>query len=180
MTKCNGMAALELGCGSGGNLRALADWGFAFIGIDGSTDAIALAKDVMAEHFSMGVAREMIGIHHRVLPEIGISPEIGFDLVIDILTLQHLSVKDRRLVYDEVFRLLKPGGRFFTQQWAYGDHKDIFPQHPELAFYDWLSIETDLEKSDFLIESSDVVKHSYQRRSKWATYSLVSARKPKE
>lgn len=178
MTRCVGMTAMEIGCGAGGNLRALADWGFAFVGIDASVEAIKLAERLMVEHFVDEDAVKNIGLHVGDALNIGMRPEASFDLIVDVLCLQHMSVADRHQFYNEAFGRLNAGGRLFTQQWQRGDQPLVFPDHPELIDQDRGMLEADLAKVGFRIESSESMYSTYGHGTTMASWSVVVGRKP--
>ena len=177
MTRCVGMTAMEIGCGAGGNLRALADWGFAFVGVDASAEAIKLAERLMVEHFMDEDAAKNIGLRVGDALDLGMQPEASFDLIVDVLCLQHLPVADRHQFYHQAFRKLNHGGRLFTQQWQGGDRSSVFPDHPELIEQDRMMLDADLAKVGFRVESSESVYSTYGNGTTMASWSVVVGRK---
>lgn len=90
---------LDLACGTGINLRRLADAGWAVVGVDLSADQLRLARQRAPE----GV--ELIQADATYLP----FEDASFDAV--ACSLLHTDVEDFALVCREAARVLKPGGR---------------------------------------------------------------------
>jgi len=102
-----GERVLEIGCGTGADLLQFAKHG-----------AVATGIDVTPEHLKL--ARERVGGRAQVLyaDATQIPLETGsFDYVYSHGVLHHI---DRpHLVVEEIFRLLRPGGRFNIHVYAY-------------------------------------------------------------
>ena len=96
---------LDVGCGSGHNLRLMEDLGFACWGIDISRVAIDRLKKMSAtpENFVAGSATR--------LPW----SDASFDVVTDIGCLHCLYERERDPYVDEVCRVLAPGGRYLCR-----------------------------------------------------------------
>jgi 2-polyprenyl-6-hydroxyphenyl methylase/3-demethylubiquinone-9 3-methyltransferase len=93
---------LDIGCGGGLVANDLARAGHAVVGLDASTDALAVAS----RHDATG----SVGWHHgdaRALP----FPDARFDAVFAMDFLEH--VEDPEDIVAEVARVLAPGGTFF-------------------------------------------------------------------
>ena len=98
---------LEVGCGSGANLWAIAKEGFDTYGMDISATALELCRDVMRGY---GVeAKLSVGNMQKMDFE-----DNFFDAIIDVLTIEHTDLKGHVATYREIFRCLKKGGRFFS------------------------------------------------------------------
>lgn len=126
----DGLMAIDIGCGVGGNVIALADWGFFTMGLECSSEAMKLAR----EHVDRkGIGHKVNFSHYRAPAGIKY-PANSANLVIDIQTIQHLNEDDHVKMYQEIYRVLSPGGRFFSIHWGGNaeDRKVIFPDHPEL------------------------------------------------
>lgn len=97
---------LDIGCGSGIYFEALAPRAGSVHGVDASPEMIAVARAFCRErrldHF-LAVAGSA-----ECLPY----PPDTFDIVIAMDVLHHVPSTDR--VVDEVYRVLKPGGKFFV------------------------------------------------------------------
>ena len=90
---------LDLGCGTGVNLRRLTDADWSVVGVDLSSDQLRRARD----RASSGV--ELVQADAAALP----FAEASFDAVASGLL--HTDVGDFAAVCREAFRVLKPGGR---------------------------------------------------------------------
>lgn len=102
-------SVLEIGCGAGNNLWALAELGFDVYGTEVAPTAVALAAAAIARTRPEGDA-------NRVRLSDGLSIPFGdaaFDLVLERHVLcQNPSSSHRQLVA-EIQRVLKPGGAYF-------------------------------------------------------------------
>lgn len=102
-----GARVLELGCGTGNNLRFLAEEGFKAFGIDASETAIDIAGKQLDD---WGLdARLHIGTLSR-LP----FPDRSFDLVIDRAALVHNEYDELLCALEETGRVLKPGAHLLS------------------------------------------------------------------
>jgi ubiquinone/menaquinone biosynthesis C-methylase UbiE len=92
---------LELGCGWGNNLRFLRDKKFSYIGVDISETAVNNCKlnNLSAEQCDF---KELI------------FSDCSFDVVIDRQAIQHNSFTDVKSTIEEVYRVLKDGGSFYS------------------------------------------------------------------
>ncbi len=107
---------LEIGCGPGPNIWYLVREGFSVAGIDGSASAIQQAKSrLLAEGL----------VSNPPLVELTVGNFISlpwqnntFDAVIDIEALYANKKTDIEKSIDEVKRVLKPGGAFFSKMFA--------------------------------------------------------------
>lgn len=94
--------ALDLGCGWGNNLKFLKDEGFNAYGIDFSQKAVDALKPEFKENVQvMNFSRLDF-------------EDNSFDIIIDRSAVQHNSKKDIELIFNEVYRVLKPNGRFYS------------------------------------------------------------------
>lgn len=98
---------LEVGCGSGANLWMLAREGFAAHGLDFSPTGLGLCRDMLA---SWGTTAPLICADLLDLPY----PEDTFDVVVDVVSCQHLTLAQHEKALAEIFRVLQFGGRFFS------------------------------------------------------------------
>ncbi len=98
---------LELGCGSGANLWMIAREGFQAYGIDLSPAALNLCKMMLDK---WDVEAHLTPGDMSILPY----PSNTFDAVIDIFSSYCLNELDFYRSLDEVVRVLKPGGRYFS------------------------------------------------------------------
>ncbi len=108
---------LETGCGSGANLWMIAKEGFDAYGIDISKEGIKLAKKMMTHwqtkaHLTVG---DIIQLPYQ---------ENQFDAVCDVLASFCLNLEKFNLYLDQVHKVLKPGGKFFS--YTPGTKSDTF------------------------------------------------------
>ena len=110
---------LEIGCGPGANIWYLAREGFAAHGIDGSPTAIRragerLAADGLRAELQVGDVTRLTNFYSSA----------SFDGVVDAVCLQHNRIDAVRGALDEVDRVLRPSGRFFSMAIARGSWGD--------------------------------------------------------
>jgi SAM-dependent methyltransferase len=105
----------ELGCGPGANLWYMAREGFSVFGIDGSETAIHIARERLNAECPGWTGELQTGDFVR-LPY----PDGVFDGVIDHEGFCCASFEDAKAAYREVWRVLKPGGKFFSRAFATG------------------------------------------------------------
>jgi len=105
------LKVLDIGCGAGNNLVFIAEAGLQAYGIDGSTSAIAFAKQRLERaHLN---ADAQVGDFAK-LPW----PDDFFDLVIDRCALSHNRRATIEATLDEIKRTLKPGGELYSEMWS--------------------------------------------------------------
>lgn len=116
---------LDVGCGTGAATWFIAREGFDSYGIDGSSTAIKIAK----KRFS---AEKLKG-HFQVGDIISLPFKDGeFDAVMDIASIEHNSPEHIQIIMNEVYRVLKPGGKFFgmmlggSKEWDTGAYTTHF------------------------------------------------------
>lgn len=98
---------LEVGCGSGANLWMIAREGFEAHGIDLSNEGLDLCRLMLdrwqvSAHLKQG---DMTATGY---------PDAYFDAVVDVFSANCFDEKNFSTFLDEVARILKPGGRFFS------------------------------------------------------------------
>lgn len=99
---------LEIGCGKGAQIWYLANEGFDIYGIDGSPTAIMSAKKrLKKDNLSAAL---MVGDVIRLD-----YPDMYFDCVIDVECLMGNDWDSSRRIIEEVQRVLKTDGLFFSQ-----------------------------------------------------------------
>lgn len=124
---------LEIGCGPGANLWYLAREGFTAHGIDGSAVALDQARARLAAE---GLTAELVLGDMTVLDRF--YPEAAFDAVIDVACLFSNRLADVRRALGQIDRVLKPGGKVYSQliareTWGYGTGT---PQEEEGTYSD--------------------------------------------
>ncbi len=107
---------MEVGCGPGANLWYLAREGFIVAGIDGSANAIDLArKQLQAEGLQASLQNADLKVgNFAKLPWI----DGRFDVVIDIEAIYCNTTPVIRSVLVEIKRVLKPDGWFFAKMFG--------------------------------------------------------------
>jgi SAM-dependent methyltransferase len=98
---------LEAGCGSGANLWMIAREGFDTHGIDLSPEAIKLCTEMLQSWGTKATAKtaDMTAIPY---------PVRHFDVIFDVFSSYCTAEAGFARFLDEVARLLRPGGRFFS------------------------------------------------------------------
>ncbi|MCR9203342.1 MAG: class I SAM-dependent methyltransferase [Halobacteriovoraceae bacterium] len=102
---------LELGSGPGANLWYLANEGFTVHGIEGSSVAVDKSLSRLKEcNLENLIGKVIADDYSRPLP----FESNSLDAVIDIESLYCNKLDSSRKIVEEVFRVLKPGGKFFS------------------------------------------------------------------
>lgn len=170
-----GLTAVEIGCGVGGNVRALAEWGFFTYGLDISQESLKLARKYAEEKRFSDWAMYMN--YHA--PDTMRFPSRSINLVVDVQTIQHLDIEDHQAMYREIHRVLHDRGVFFSVHWvgSASDLRHIFPQHSELSL--WQSSTTVrglIEEVGFHVRYREIIAKTYQLHiGRWAIFEAVKA-----
>lgn len=98
---------LESGCGFGANLWMLSREGFSVWGIDSSATGLSFCQTILnlwnvQANLTLG---DMTVLSYA---------SASFDAIVDVVSMQHLTWLQHELALVEVFRVLKPGGLFFS------------------------------------------------------------------
>jgi SAM-dependent methyltransferase len=115
----NRIKILEVGSGPGANLWYMALEGFSVYGIDGSEKAVELSRRRLNAE-QQGWSGEIRCGDISVLDFV----ENTFDAVIDHEAVYANSFDNAKLIYSEMARVLKPGGKFFSRTFAVGTWGD--------------------------------------------------------
>lgn len=99
---------LDLGCGTGRHLVHFARSGFSAHGVDGSPEAVRLAREWLA---SEGLHAE---IHLQDIYEPWPYPNAFLDAVLSVQVIHHARIGAIRRLVGEISRVLKPGGLVFV------------------------------------------------------------------
>lgn len=102
------LKVLELGCGSGANLWMVAREGFDAYGIDYASTGLKFCDEMM--DIWGGVKADIRLGDMTQLPYL----ENEFDVIFDVVSMQHLTFDQHFDAYREIARCLKEGGRFFS------------------------------------------------------------------
>lgn len=111
---------LDLGCGGGNNSIFIASEGFSLYAIDGSRESINLTKKRLDE---MGLTN--FSLSHCDLASTPY-PDNFFDCIIDRQSMGHNSKKDIMAIITEIYRILKPNGRYFGIMFHREDPNKIY------------------------------------------------------
>ncbi len=111
-----GARVLEVGCGNGKNVSALADRGFKLYAVDYSPQAISLCKELPSFKKS--------GVKFKVMDARKLEFREGFfDAVVCFHVLGNMLAADRRKAAAEASRVLKSGGKLFFKEFGAGDFR---------------------------------------------------------
>ena len=118
---------LELGCGPGANLWFFAREGFSFFGIDGSASAIQQAAVRLDADCPDWRIRGRIETGD--ITEISLEDE-SYNCAVDNECVYCMPFSQSCEIYQNVWRILKPGGKLFirtfaTDSWGYGSGRQI-------------------------------------------------------
>ena len=121
-----GNKAFDAGCGNGRNLIYLAQqYKMSGSGIDISSAALSQAKKA-AQKLPLTFK---VGSSGQPLP----AENEKYDVALDMMTSHFLTEKERTLLLDELFRILKPGGWLFMKTFLKDDDnhtKRLLAEHP--------------------------------------------------
>ncbi|MFQ5915856.1 MAG: class I SAM-dependent methyltransferase [Nitrospinota bacterium] len=162
---------LEIGCGNGANLWFLAELGFDVTGLDSSWKALQLADQRLCD-------RDLsASLHYGDMREMKYESD-SFDLVADVMAMQHLELEDHLPVYREIIRVLKPGGRVFSYHLAEGsDYQRIFPTSGPACLIRQQVLRQQLEKAGFTQINMEQTSRTYESGSLLAVYHVVEAQR---
>ena len=105
-----GMKVLEVGCGTGTNLRLYENAGCEVFGLDLSPAMLEVARQKLSEHADLRVAN---AAHMPYTDD-------SFDLVTAFLTLHEMPAATRTAVMAEMVRVLNPEGRLLLIDYRSG------------------------------------------------------------
>ena len=98
---------LEIGCGSGANLWMVSKEGFDAYGIDHAPTGISLCNKMLEKWGCSATLKQ------DDMTKLSFSDKY-FDAIFDVVSMQHLTMKQHEVAYTEIFRCLKNGGKFFS------------------------------------------------------------------
>jgi SAM-dependent methyltransferase len=115
--------AIDLGCGTGANVRYLADHGFEAVGVDYSRVALEIARKRSAVEDTPTSARFIEG---DLTADRLSGAEGPFDLILDFGTLDDLDAGGRRAMARLVASLARPGAIFLF--WCFWARRSALPR----------------------------------------------------
>lgn len=174
---------LEAGCGSGANLWMIAREGFDAYGLDFSTASIALCRQMLARY---GVSADL-----RVGDMVALDYEAAsFDAVVDVFSSYCLDDAGHAAFLDNVQRVLKPGGRFFTYtpgkgstDWTGPGNVVPAPGSPRVygnnrypfRYTTTEQLGSDLRRRGFEVAASETLRRSCERGAFFFEFVVVDA-----
>lgn len=183
---------LELGCGSGANLWMVAKEGFDTYGIDIARTGIRLCRKMLE---SYGVKATLSVGNMRSLPY----KNNFFDAVVDVLTIEHTTLKGHEQAFAEAYRCLKRGGRFFSWHLGAGSINFMrgggkkldryttentpntsvpYPNNGITCFLTAPLAKRMLKSAGFADINIERITRSYKNMTQEIEYFAISARKP--
>jgi ubiquinone/menaquinone biosynthesis C-methylase UbiE len=102
-----GDKVLELGCGSGANIWFLGREGYEVYGIDYAKTGIEYCNKMLNK---WGAKAELLVGDIKRLPY----KNNFFNAIVDVVSVQHLTFSEHKFCLEEVYRCLKPGGKYFS------------------------------------------------------------------
>lgn len=157
--------ALDIGCGGGWAMRLMLERGATVTGIDHSVASVARSLTKVAEYVEQGKARVDYG-SVRELPY----PDESFDLVTAMETIYFWP--DMEEAFKEVFRVLRPGGRFVVAvaAWKNADGSvkcpKFFRENLDMNFYSEEELRAFMDKAGFAASET-----STGRKAAWMAVS---------
>lgn len=182
---------LEVGCGSGANLWMIGREGFSAYGLDLSSEAIELCRRMLEAY---GTTADL---------KVGSMTDTGypacfFDAVVDVFSSYCLDNQGHSAFLDEVARILKPGGRFFS--YLPSQESEVFrnpgpstriddstldgiqrPDAPYFGnFYSFRfttpdAYKADLGRRNFTIDAMERVGRTYRQMAEYFEFVVVDA-----
>ena|SRR5258706_1427039 len=150
---------LDLGCGQGPSTIYLAQYGFHIVALDGSPSALKKLKANISNGYDSNV--------HLVcsdMSKLGF-PDGYFDVVLDIASICHND--NYQEIFDEVARVLRVGGGFFSVLPAADANRDPFMGFGPVNFFEKEHIK------DFLNEKF-IINIAYKRLDNGDGQNLLS------
>jgi ubiquinone/menaquinone biosynthesis C-methylase UbiE len=164
MIDVRGLRTLEVACGRGGFVRALARWGAYAYGLDFSAAALKIGRERSLMSADERYASFVQG-DARSLP----FPDDHFDLLISCETIEHLPSPEKAL--GEFRRVTRPGGALFLttpnylnlmglyEIYAKFRHPGRVPDQPYDRFQFFFQTRRLLRQTGWQIQQSDGVVH---------------------
>lgn len=191
--KRSDVKVLEVGCGSGANLWMVAREGYDAHGLDLSVEALKLCRAMLD---SWGVSASLAAGSMVSLPY----QQRTFNAVVDVFSAYCLNETEFAHYLDEVQRVMKPGGRFFS--YAPSKNSDAFTNYQPARKIDPSTLDgvvrttspyagnaypfrfisqeeyaDALQARDFEVVSNERIARSYRSGEEYFEFVSISARK---
>jgi len=121
---------LEMGCGAGPNLVWLAQKGIQVSGVDIAPTALKLARGNLEKS---GYGSKIGKLIEASVCEVPL-PDASYDGILEACVFQHLNQENRKKAFQEVGRLLKPGGVFVG--YMLGEGHTVFQKNQKAELKD--------------------------------------------
>ena len=118
-TNTNCLSLMEVGCGPGSHLLYAQSKGFEVFGIDGSNTAVQLCRERLTNQNRLWRGEIVVGDFVKLTWE-----DEVFDVVVDNEAIYCNSYEDSKEAYKEMYRVCRPGGKFFSRTFAVGSYGD--------------------------------------------------------
>jgi len=116
--KRNYKTILDIGCGKGTHLREFQKLGYIAYGVDKLEEAEELSPDLKIK---------IANLENEAIP----FPDNSFDVVLGKQVLEHIHCPDYMM--DEIYRVLKPGGRLILELPDYAKHKNFYADYTHVT-----------------------------------------------
>lgn len=187
-----GTLVLELGCGTGANIKMLFESGFIVHGIDGSETALKKCWPYL-DYYPNGSKRAICDDVANLGHHFG---KNNLDLVCDVGCFMHQDAESRKEIVQQAFEVLRPGGWLFFSEAvsqtcsAYDEHKLGAAERPDLSLVSDEHFQphipyhffTEVEFAELFTKFQnfkiEVVMRSYGAQRRWYDRYVVSGQKP--
>lgn len=165
--------ALDVGCGSGNNLKMLKKENFQAIGIDSSDVAVQLSHS-----FGLAIKMSMTEMDFE---------DNRFDLVCDVFSSYCLTSDDFEKYLTEVYRVLKPGGKllFYNPTKTMGEmcrrtnyaYMDFGPYHDHDTSFSFINSNYFHYSKQFKILRNEIISYTYDSRENIFSFAVMDLEK---
>lgn len=193
LEKRKSVRVLEVGCGSGANLWMIAREGFEAHGIDLSTEGLGLCRQ-MLDRWQVSASLKLGDMTATGYPD------AHFDAVLDVFSANCFDENSFSAFLDEVTRILKPAGRFFSytpsknnnsfrdpgpSRWIDsstldGIHRSTSPfygQFYPFRFTEPEEFEAQLVKRGFSVLRNERIGRTYRSRQEYFEFTSIHAQR---
>lgn len=149
-----GKIALDFGCGPG---RCIIRFRDRFKRIDGVDISEKNLENARLHLNSIGLPVDM-NLYKTNGKDLDMILNDTYDIVYSVICIQHINLYSaRQRVFEEIFRVLKPGG-YFTFQVGFGERsKEVVDYYNEIENYSW----GDWRNDDLERFQNDVMKYGF-------------------